>query len=281
MTSNFLNVVGKFTLENVKELKDNILVNEESIMDSVTGYINQVSNEFANVDHTHNSFDEIKVNKINDYIIGRSEHKYPFIPMVRSDGVMSVGAYIDFFASPAHLIHSARIYVSGNTLMAMSNGDHFEINTTIIHNAPVDEDINNFQIGAPVFTSGSVYHLLDGKYISGSLTPTDCITSVKTFGSYRQYLGICCAIHKSGEKITIGEVLKQDVKINQDTVDFATHGDFYFRVNDSSEYSVGDIVLFDGNKLDDELIMTAKITSSIVGKVTGIIDEHLLCVFKD
>ena len=72
MTSNFLNVVGKFTLENVKELKDNILVNEESIMDSVTGYINQVSNEFANVDHTHNSFDEIKVNKINDYIIGRS-----------------------------------------------------------------------------------------------------------------------------------------------------------------------------------------------------------------
>ena len=52
-------------------------------------------------------------------------------------------------------------------------------------------------------------------------------------------------------------------------------------MNDSSEYSVGDIVLFDGNKLDDELIMTAKITSSIVGKVTGIIDEHLLCVFKD
>ena len=172
------------------------------------------------------------------------------------------------------VVNGGEVYINGAT-------GYEDLNTTITHNAPVNESIENFQIGAPVFTTGLVYHLSEGKYVSGSLTSIDCITSVKTSGSYRQYLGICCAIHKTGDIITIGDTLKQEVEIKQDTVDFATHGDFYFRVNDSSEYSVGDIVLFDGNKLDDELIMTAKITSSIVGKVTGIIDEHLLCVFKD
>ena len=172
------------------------------------------------------------------------------------------------------VVNGGEVYINGAT-------GYEDLNTTITHNAPVNESIENFQIGAPVFTTGLVYHLSEGKYVSGSLTSIDCITSVKTSGSYRQYLGICCAIHKTGDIITIGDTLKQEVEIKQDTVDFATHGDFYFRVNDSSEYSVGDIVLFDGNKLDDDLIMTAKITSSIVGKVTGIIDEHLLCVFKD
>ncbi|MBQ4571403.1 MAG: hypothetical protein IJB21_06890, partial [Bacilli bacterium] len=223
----------------------------------------------------------LTVNKLNSNNIGRVTSGYPFIPYVRSDGVMNVGQYIDFFASASNSTNNARIYINGSTLMAWSNATHFEINTTIINNAPVNESIENFQIGSPVFTTGLVYHLSEGKYVSGSLTSIDCITSVKTSGSYRQYLGICCAIHKTGDIITIGDTLKQEVEIKQDTIDFATHGDFYFRVNDSSEYSVGDIVLFDGNKLDDDLIMTAKITSSIVGKVTGIIDEHLLCVFKD
>ena len=33
MTTNFINVVGKYTLENVKELKDNIPVNENNVME--------------------------------------------------------------------------------------------------------------------------------------------------------------------------------------------------------------------------------------------------------
>ena len=155
------------------------------------------------------------------------------------------------------------------------------LNQTITHNAPVNEDIANFQIGSPVFTTGQVVHLQDCVYKSGTENPIDCITSVKSSGSYRQYLGICVALHKSGDVITIGDTIKKDIELKQDTIDFATHGDFYFRVNDTSEYSVGDIVLFDGNKLSDDLVITTKIMSSIVGKVTGIIDDHLLCVFKD
>lgn len=94
-------------------------------------------------------------------------------------------------------------------------------------------------------------------------------------------MGICVCKHEKGDIVSIGDTLKHDVQIDQETIDFATHGDYYFRVNDSSQYEIGDIVLFDGNKLDDDLRITTKILSSIVGKVVGVIDEHLLAVFKD
>ena len=52
MTSNFVNVVGKYTLENVKELKDNIPVNENNVMELTSAYIdenelNMKLNEYA------------------------------------------------------------------------------------------------------------------------------------------------------------------------------------------------------------------------------------------
>ena len=52
MTTNFINVVGKYTLENVKELKDNIPVNENNVMELTSAYIdenelNMKLNEYA------------------------------------------------------------------------------------------------------------------------------------------------------------------------------------------------------------------------------------------
>ena len=41
MTTNFINVVGKYTLENVKELKDNIPVNENNVMELTSAYIDE------------------------------------------------------------------------------------------------------------------------------------------------------------------------------------------------------------------------------------------------
>ena len=75
--------------------------------------------------------------------------------------------------------------------------------------------------------------------------------------------------------------MKCDVVINQDTIDFATHGDFYFKVSDVNNYEIGDIVLFDGNKVDMDLKLTPKITSSIVGKVTGKVGTNMLTIFKE
>ena len=161
-----------------------------------------------------------------------------------------------------------------------SSGSGDKINTTITHNAPITEGLDNYEIGAPVFISGEIYNLKDGKYTTET-TPTDCIPSVKSTGTFKEFIGIVVKKHPSGDKVTVGDVMKCDVVIDQDTIDFATHGDFYFKVSDVNNYEIGDIVLFDGNKLDMDLKLTPKITSSIVGKVTGKVGTNMLTIFKE
>ena len=157
-----------------------------------------------------------------------------------------------------------------------------QINKTITHNAPISEDLEMFEIGAPVFISGNVYAIKSqtNNMYSTDTTPTNCIPSVKSSGSYKEFIGIVTAKHYAREEIMIGDVVKSSVVLNQDTIDFASHGDFYFRVNDSSIYNTGDTVLYDGTILDDETVMTAKINKMIVGKVTGIINDHMIAVFR-
>ena len=62
---------------------------------------------------------------------------------------------------------------------------------------------------------------------------------------------------------------------------FATHGDFYFNVVDSSKYKTGDIVLVDGTILADDTPITGRITKMIVGRVTGKINKTTIAVLKD
>ena len=109
-----------------------------------------------------------------------------------------------------------------------------QLNTTITHNAPLEQCLDNFELGCPVFMSGEVYNLKNGNYTKETNT-IDCIPSVKSTGTYKEFLGIVVNKHKSGDKVKIGDVMKKDVIINQETVDFATHGDYYFRVDDSSK----------------------------------------------
>ena len=160
-----------------------------------------------------------------------------------------------------------------------SSGSGGKINTTITHNAPIVESLNNYEIGSPVFMSGHVYMYEGGIYVEET-TSTDCISSVKSTGTYKEFLGIVVNKHKSGDKVTIGDVVKYDVEINQETVDFATHGDYYFRVDDSSKYKIGDTVLYDGSIVDDDVPITNKIIKSTIGSITGIINEHYVSVFK-
>ena len=160
-----------------------------------------------------------------------------------------------------------------------SSGSGGKINTTITHNAPIVESLNNYEIGSPVFMSGHVYRYGEGTYVEET-TSTDCISSVKSTGTYKEFLGIVVNKHKSGDKVTIGDVVKYDVEINQETVDFATHGDYYFRVDDSSKYKIGDTVLYDGSIIDDDVPITNKIIKSTIGSITGIINEHYVSVFK-
>ena len=154
-----------------------------------------------------------------------------------------------------------------------------QLNTTITHNAPLEECLDIFELGCPVFMSGEVYNLKNGNYTKETNT-IDCIPSVKSTGTYKEFLGIVVNKHKSGDKVKIGDVMKKDVIINQDTIDFATHGDYYFRVDDSSKYKIGDTVLYDGSIVDDDVPITNKIIKSTIGSITGIINEHYVSVFK-
>ena len=86
---------------------------------------------------------------------------------------------------------------------------------------------------------------------------------------------------KKGDKITIGDVVKRDIIIQQDTIDFATHGDFYFKVRDSWPYQPGDIILYDGNIVRESQPITTRIQRMIVGVVTAIIDPDTVAIFKD
>ena len=84
-----------------------------------------------------------------------------------------------------------------------------QLNTTITHNAPLEECLDIFELGCPVFMSGEVYNLKNGNYTKETNT-IDCIPSVKSTGTYKEFLGIVVNKHKSGDKVKIGDVMKKD-----------------------------------------------------------------------
>ena len=92
----------------------------------------------------------------------------------------------------------------------------------------------------------------------------DCISSVQLTGNHKTYLGVIVDIDKENNSIT-----------------FASHGDFMFNVEESNLYEVGDVVLYDGRILEDDIIVTSAHLQSVVGKITAIIDERTLALFKD
>ena len=53
-----------------------------------------------------------------------------------------------------------------------------------------------------------------------------------------------------------------------------------FYVNNTSNYNIGDVLTYDGSIIADDTNINIIILTSIVGKVTGIIDEHTVALFK-
>jgi hypothetical protein len=134
---------------------------------------------------------------------------------------------------------------------------------TITHRAPIVEPLENYQLGRPVFSAG----------VQGEVSPTDCIPSVKSSGTYREYLGIIVKLNEA----TLGD---EEHDPTPASIDFATHGDYLFYVNNSSNYNIGDTLTYDGSIIADDTNINIIILTSIVGKVTGIIDEHTVALFK-
>ena len=149
---------------------------------------------------------------------------------------------------------------------------------TITHLAPIDEelDINSFVIGAPVYMTGKVYVKENNTWHKSTVNDSiDCIPSVKTNGTWKEYLGICTHILPETREIK-----------------FATHGDYLVKVDDSSTYGIGDTVYIEHvirdnvnipvlKILSEDIPLTTKINRMTVGVVTSIIDSKTISVIKD
>lgn len=136
---------------------------------------------------------------------------------------------------------------------------------TITHEAPYVGEADEYTIGDPVFATGRVckYDRVTNEWITET-GPTDCICEVKPEGTVGEYMGICVGFNENTKSLI-----------------FATHGDYYFNVADSSKYKVGDIILLDGTVLKDDMALTGKIMKMIVGKITGKINKTTIAVLKD
>ena len=170
----------------------------------------------------------------------------------------------------------------------VTNEDLANQSQTITHLAPISEEysINDFIIGAPVYMTGKVYVKENKRWYKSTVNDSiDCIPSVKTNGTWKEYLGICTS--------------KTDKEIR-----FATHGDYLVKVDDSSTYGIGDTVYIEhvirdniskstdsaqGNTvsipvlkiLSEDIPLTTKINRMTVGIVTSIIDSKTISVIKD
>ena len=136
--------------------------------------------------------------------------------------------------------------------------------TTITHYAPIEEPIANYHIGNPTFMSGKVYKLDENHWILSTPTDSiDCICSCITTGNSKTFAGIITSIDTENNSIT-----------------FATHGDYLFKVDDSTKYNIGDTICYDGSVIVDNTIPTIAIQQSIIGKVSSIVDDKTLAIFK-
>ena len=136
---------------------------------------------------------------------------------------------------------------------------------TITHEAPYVGEADEYTVGDPVFASGRVckYDMATKEWTTET-GPTDCICEVKPEGTVGEYMGICVGFNETTKSLI-----------------FATHGDYYFNVADSSKYKIGDIILLDGSVLKDDMALTGKVMKMIVGKITGKINKTTVAVLKD
>ena len=101
------------------------------------------------------------------------------------------------------------------------------------------------------------------------------LCEVKPEGTVGEYVGICVAFVDNEGRFT------NEQNENIVSVLFATGGDFYFNVADSSKYKTGDVILLDGTVLKDDTPVTGKIMKMMVGKVTAKINKTTVAVLKE
>lgn len=164
-----------------------------------------------------------------------------------------------------------------------------QLNETITH-LTISND--NLQIGEIVEMTGDtmiskIEKTESGQKIVFQINPVqfkadDCCPVIKRCSTINQkYCGVVTEVFEPGSKITVGSGFQTEIITDIKCYKFATHGDFKVKVISSDNLSIGSILLSDGFTLDPETTLTFKLNSSIVGKVSRIIDHNTVCVFKE
>ena len=193
---------------------------------------------------------------------------------------------------------------SNNKLNSSNNNLNYNINInkTITHNALIYGNIENYHIGEPVFLlENQVYYLQSinnnlykyteinkDNYLKNSINQVPKLTN-KNNG---KFIGIITAIYPANTPLKINE-FNSYIKIDNDTIDFTTHGDYIFKVNNNTiehqstsggnkVYEIGDEILYDGRIIDPDQSLTRKLENMIIGKITYIPEDNTdyVSVFK-
>jgi len=190
-----------------------------------------------------------------------------------------------------------------NNQKSSNINNSININKTITHNTLIDGNINNYHVGNPVFLIDNHIYSLEkinnnnfkyieinkDNYLKNSINQVPKLTN-KNNG---KFIGVITAIYPANTLLKI-DGFNSCIKIDNDTIDFATHGDYVFKVDNnkikhnttsgsSKIYEIGDEILYDGRIIDPELPLPRKLENMIVGKITYIPDDNTeyVSVFKN
>ena len=178
-------------------------------------------------------------------------------------------------------------YTDANYSAWITHTMYVQKNQTIAHLSPVpnDNDFENIKIGEPVFANGNTYVKSGDIFVESTIDNImDCVPGSTQSGTYKTFTGICVAKYRIGDKKIVGDFVKSEYEFKQNCIEFATHGDFLFKIpsdHEVSEYTVGDTITFEGNIIDDEISITNRTIKSTIGTVTKIFaDDGYLAIFK-
>ena len=163
--------------------------------------------------------------------------------------------------------------------------------------------IDNYHVGIPVFLIDNHIYSLEkinnnsfkyieinkDNYLKNSINQVPKITN-KNNG---KFIGIITDIHPNNTSLKV-DGFNNCIKIDNDTIDFATHGDYVFKVDNnkinhqttsgnSKVYEIGDEILYDGTIIDPEQPLPRKLEKMLVGTITYIPDDNTeyVSVFKN
>ena len=169
----------------------------------------------------------------------------------------------------------AHIFANGKDILPNIPSNPIQASQTITHEAPFTSSIENYSLRKPVYVTGTVKAFnKESSTWTNEITNTDCICELKPSGTPDEFVGILVAyVDQKG--------IYTQSPTNARALLFATHGDFLFDIPSTENIKVGDTVLIDGTTVNNDTPLTVKILKRIVGRVTKVIDQHTLAIFKD